>query len=185
MAKRPSKNICNFFGCLNKISCIILDAYKSYINMPQEPAPDRNSKVNIAKMRAHYAAHYDALGQFHLLNQFRVALPVDLQWIINLQPLQNWIWIKLSSWPPSRPDLKRKQEIHQGCTLSKQRKGRTLLRQSPKLLITIQKDFNNNNSKIVHPRITGATLITKTTTVATIKPLGDQKTLSTMLTKTR
>jgi len=43
MVMCSSENIWDFFGRLNKVNCIILDAYKSYSLMPAEPAPDANS----------------------------------------------------------------------------------------------------------------------------------------------
>jgi hypothetical protein len=76
---RPSKNVQDFFGHLNKIKCIIMDAYKSYTLMPAEPVPDVNGNVSLAAMREHYQARDETLGQFYLLNQLRAALPVDLR----------------------------------------------------------------------------------------------------------
>jgi hypothetical protein len=73
---------------LNKVNSIILDTYKSYTIMPPEPATDGNGNISLAAMRAHYAACNENKGEFYLLNQFRVALPVDLRWVINLQPMQ-------------------------------------------------------------------------------------------------
>jgi hypothetical protein len=87
MALRPPENVHNFFSRLNQINCIIMDAYKSYTLMPAEPVPDVNGNVRLADMRAHYAARDKCFGQFHLLNQFWAVLPVDLQRVINLQPI--------------------------------------------------------------------------------------------------
>ncbi len=40
MAMRSTENIRDFFGHLNKVNCIIMDAYKGYMIMPPEAAPD-------------------------------------------------------------------------------------------------------------------------------------------------
>ncbi len=56
MAMRSSRNIRDCFGHLNKVNCIILDAYKGYTLMPPEPAPDAHGIVSLAARRAHYAA---------------------------------------------------------------------------------------------------------------------------------
>ncbi len=87
MAMHSSENIRDFFGCLNKVNCIILDAYKSYTLMPPEPAPDAHGNVSLADMRAHYTTRDENLGQFYLLNHFWAALQVDLRRVINLQPM--------------------------------------------------------------------------------------------------
>jgi hypothetical protein len=55
--------------------------------MPAEPASDVNGNISLATIRAHYAARDENLGEFHLLNHFRAALPMDLHKVINLQPM--------------------------------------------------------------------------------------------------
>jgi hypothetical protein len=87
MTMHSSENIQDFFGHLNKVNSIILNTYKSYTIMPPELAPDANGNVSLAAMPAHYAARDENLGEFYLLNQFRAAVPVDLCWVINLQPM--------------------------------------------------------------------------------------------------
>ncbi len=84
MAMRPTENICDFFGRLNKVNTIILDAYKGYTITPPEPVPDANGNFSLAAMWAHNAALVENVGQFYLLNQCRAALPVDLKRVINL-----------------------------------------------------------------------------------------------------
>jgi hypothetical protein len=37
MAIRSAENIWDFFGRLNKVNCIIMDAYKGYTIMPAQP----------------------------------------------------------------------------------------------------------------------------------------------------
>jgi hypothetical protein len=88
MVMRSTETICDFFGRLNKVNSILLDTYKSYNIMPPEPAPDAHGKFSLAAMRAHYAARDENLGELYLLKQFCAALPVDLQRVINLQPMQ-------------------------------------------------------------------------------------------------
>jgi hypothetical protein len=50
MTMHSSENIWDFFGRLNKINNIILNAYKSYTIMPAEPAPHAKGKVRLAAM---------------------------------------------------------------------------------------------------------------------------------------
>jgi hypothetical protein len=87
MAMRPTENIRDFFGHLNKVNNIILDAYKGYTLTPPEPAPDANGNIPLAAHRAHNMALVENVVKFYLLNQFRAALPVDLRRVINLQPM--------------------------------------------------------------------------------------------------
>jgi hypothetical protein len=87
MTMCSSENIRDFSRCLNKVNCIILDAYKGFTLMPPELAPDVNGNVSFANMRAHYTARNENLGQFYLLNHFQAALPVDVRRVINLQPM--------------------------------------------------------------------------------------------------
>jgi len=85
---RPTENIRDYFGWLNKVNTIILDAYKCYTLTPPELILDANGNVTLAAMRAHNAALVENVVEFYLLNQFRAALPVDLRRVINLQPMQ-------------------------------------------------------------------------------------------------
>jgi hypothetical protein len=87
MAMHPTENIRDFFGHLNKVNNIILDACKGYTLTPLEPAPDVNGNISLADHRAHNAALVENVVEFYLLNQFRAALPVDLRMVINLQPV--------------------------------------------------------------------------------------------------
>jgi hypothetical protein len=45
IAMWPFNIVPEFFGCLNKINRIIMDAYKSNTLMPAEPVPDINVNV--------------------------------------------------------------------------------------------------------------------------------------------
>jgi hypothetical protein len=89
MAMRPTENIRDFFGRLNKVNTIILDAYQGYTLAPQDLVPDANG--NITMTQADHLAYKRALVEnvieFYLLNQFRAALPPDLRRVINLQPM--------------------------------------------------------------------------------------------------
>jgi len=88
MAMRPTENIRDFFGHLNKVKNIILDAYKGYTLTPPEPIPDANGNITLAAHTAHNVALVENVVEFYLLNQFLAALPVDLRRVINLQPMQ-------------------------------------------------------------------------------------------------
>jgi hypothetical protein len=87
MAMHPTENIRDFFGRLNKVNTIILDAYKGYTLTPPNPVPDANGNITLADHIAHNAALVENVVEFYLLNQFRAPLPVDLRRVINLQPM--------------------------------------------------------------------------------------------------
>jgi hypothetical protein len=87
MAMRPSENIRDFFGHLNKVNNIILDAFMGYTLTPPNPIPDANSEISLVDHFAHNAAFIENIIKFYLLNQFWAALPVDLRNVINLQPM--------------------------------------------------------------------------------------------------
>lgn len=53
MAMQPTENIHDFYGHINKINHIIMDAYKNYTLMHPELAPNVNGDVSLAGMRAH------------------------------------------------------------------------------------------------------------------------------------
>jgi hypothetical protein len=59
MAMRPSENIRDFFGRLNKVNTIILDAYQGYTLAPQDPIP--NHTGNITMTQAEHQAYKKAL----------------------------------------------------------------------------------------------------------------------------
>jgi len=84
MAMHPTENIRDFFGHLNKVNTIILDAYKGYTLTPPNPVPDANGNITLV---AYNVALVKNVVEFYLLNQFRAALPVDLRRVINLQPM--------------------------------------------------------------------------------------------------
>jgi hypothetical protein len=89
MAMRPMENVRDFFGRLNKVNTVILDAYQGYTLAPQDPVPDANG--NITMTRAEHQNYKKALVEnvveFYILNQFRAALLPDLRRVINLQPM--------------------------------------------------------------------------------------------------
>jgi len=87
MAMRPTENIRDFFGHLNKVNHILLDAYKGYTLTPPEPVLDAHGNISLADHRAHNVALVENVIEFYLLNQFRAMLPVDLRRVINLQPM--------------------------------------------------------------------------------------------------
>jgi len=91
MAMRPTENVRDFFGRLNKVNTFILDAYQGYTQAPQDSVPDANG--NITMMLVEHQNYKKALGlvenvvEFYILNQFRAALLPDLRRVINLKPM--------------------------------------------------------------------------------------------------
>jgi len=136
MAMRPTKNIPDFIGRLNKVNTIILDAYHGYTITPPNPVPDANGNpvpdvngnITYTDHLAHNRALVDNVVEFYLLNQFWAALPPDLRRVINLQPMhtldltRQFIWLQLNSAQRMRP------ETHPGFKLSNKKRKKTVLR---------------------------------------------------------
>jgi hypothetical protein len=78
LAMKPSENVTDYFGQLNKMAQIISDAYISCTNNPEEPAPDNAGNVQIAELRRYEKECDDNIMQFVLLNLFRASLPNNL-----------------------------------------------------------------------------------------------------------
>jgi hypothetical protein len=89
MGMRPTVIIMDFFGRINKVNTIILDAYQGYTLAPQDPVPDVNGNITMtmADHQAYKKALVENVVEFYLLNQFRAALLPDLRRVINLQPM--------------------------------------------------------------------------------------------------
>jgi hypothetical protein len=89
MAMRPTENVRSFFGRLNKVNTVILDAYQSYTLTPADPAVDNAGNVTmpLADFQAYKKALTENVVEFYILNQFRAALLPDLRRVINLKPL--------------------------------------------------------------------------------------------------
>jgi hypothetical protein len=89
MALRPMENIRDFFGRLNKVNTIILDAYQGYTLAPQDPVPDANGNITItlADHQTYKKALVENVVEFYILNRFHAALLPDLRRVINLQPM--------------------------------------------------------------------------------------------------
>jgi len=89
MAMRPTENIRSFFGRLNKVNTVILDAYQSYTMTPPDPAIDAtgNHVITPPDFQAYKKALVENVVEFYILNQFRAALLPDLRRVINLQPM--------------------------------------------------------------------------------------------------
>jgi hypothetical protein len=77
----------DFFGWLNKVNTIILDAYQGYTIAPRNPTPNANGNITYANHLTHCRALVKNVVKFYLLNQLRAAFPPDLRRIINLQPM--------------------------------------------------------------------------------------------------
>jgi hypothetical protein len=89
MAMRPTENVRSFFGRLNKVNTVILDAYQSYTLTPADPVADNagNFTMTLANFNAYKKALTENVVEFYILNQFRAALLPDLRRVINLQPM--------------------------------------------------------------------------------------------------
>ncbi len=89
MAMRPIENVRSFFGRLNKVNTVILDAYQSYMLTPHDPAVDGtgNHVITPADFQAYKKALVENVVEFYILKQFRAALLPDLRRVINLQPM--------------------------------------------------------------------------------------------------
>jgi hypothetical protein len=72
MEMRPTENVRSFFGCLNKVNTVILDAYQSYTLTPADPAVDNagNVTMTLADFQAYKKALTENIVEFSILNQF-------------------------------------------------------------------------------------------------------------------
>jgi hypothetical protein len=130
MAMRSSENIRDFFGRLNKVNTIILDAYQGYTLAPQDLVPDQTGNITMtqAEHQAYKKALVENVMEFYLLNQFRAALPLDLRRVINLQPMHTLVLdtaVRLATI-----ELGLQPGAHPGSKLSNRRKTRTTSRLS-------------------------------------------------------
>ncbi len=85
MAMRSSENIRDFFGRLNKVNTIILEAYQGYTLAPPDPVPDQTGNITMtqAEHNSYKKALVENVVEFYLLNKFRATLPPDLRRVIN------------------------------------------------------------------------------------------------------
>jgi len=109
MAMNLSENIGDFFGCLNKVNSIILDAYKSNTIMTPEPTPDVNGNISLAAIRAHNVAQKRTLQNFTSI----LCCTSDGFTSGHLP----WNWTPLSDWPRSSFVPRRKLNPHPGFKL--------------------------------------------------------------------
>jgi hypothetical protein len=86
---RPTENVRSFFGSLNKVNTVILDAYQGYTLTPADPTIDGtgNHVMTPADFQAYKKALVENVVEFYILNLFRAALLPDLRRVINLQPM--------------------------------------------------------------------------------------------------
>jgi hypothetical protein len=89
MAMQPTENVSSFFGRLNKVNTVILDAYQSYTLTLADPAIDAtgNHVITPPDFQAYKKVLVENVVEFYILNQFRAALLPDLRRVINLQPM--------------------------------------------------------------------------------------------------
>jgi hypothetical protein len=88
MQQRPTENVRSFFGRLNKVNRVIVDAYHSYTLIPANPPVDAAGNISNANFLAYKQALIQNVTEFYLLNQFRAALLPELRRVINLQPME-------------------------------------------------------------------------------------------------
>ena len=88
MAQRSTENVRSFFGRLNKVNAVIVDAYHGYTLTPANPPVDANGNISNADFLAYKQALIRNVTEFYLLNQFRAALLPELHRVINLQPME-------------------------------------------------------------------------------------------------
>ncbi len=89
MAMQPTENVKSFFGRLNKVNTVILDACQRFTLTPADPAIDAtgNHVMTPADFHTSKKALVENVVEFYILNQFRAALLPDLRRVINLQPM--------------------------------------------------------------------------------------------------
>jgi hypothetical protein len=81
MAMLPTENVRSFFGRLNKVNTVILDAYQGYTLTPADPVADAagNVTMTLNDFNAYKKALVENVVEFYILNQFRAALLPDLR----------------------------------------------------------------------------------------------------------
>jgi hypothetical protein len=85
LAMKQNENVRDYFGHLNMVNTIIMEAYDSYTVLPVEPVLTGNIQNDTAAMWAHVRASSINLAKFFLLNHFRAGLPTELRRVLNLQ----------------------------------------------------------------------------------------------------
>jgi hypothetical protein len=88
MQQRSTENVRSFFGRLNKVNRVIVDAYHSYTLTPANPPVDAAGNISNVDFLAYKQALIQNVTEFYLLNQFRAALLPELRRVINLQPME-------------------------------------------------------------------------------------------------
>ncbi len=88
---RPSENVRSFFGLLNKVNTIILDAYQGYTLTPPDLVADGSGNITLTlnDFNTYKKALVENVVEFYILNQFRAAILLDLRRVINLQPMHS------------------------------------------------------------------------------------------------
>jgi hypothetical protein len=88
MQQRSTENVRSFFGCLNRVNRVIVDAYHNYTLAPANPTVDATGNISNADFLAYKQALIQNVTEFYLLNQFRTALLPELHRVINLQLME-------------------------------------------------------------------------------------------------
>jgi len=85
LAMKQTENVRDYFGRLNMVNIIIMEAYESYTVLPAEPVLTGKIQADTDAMRAHVRQRDLNLAKFFLLNNFRARLPTELRRVLNLQ----------------------------------------------------------------------------------------------------
>ena len=85
LAMKQTENVRDYFGRLNMVNVIIMEAYNSYTVLPVEPVLTGNVQADNAAMRAHVRQCDINLAKFFLLNHVRAGLPTELRRVLNFQ----------------------------------------------------------------------------------------------------
>jgi hypothetical protein len=172
MAMRPTENVRSFFGRLNKVNTVILDAYQSYMLTLPKPAIDAtgNHIITPADFQAYKKALVEKVVEFYILNQFRAALLPDLRRVINLQPMHTLdldtavrlATIELRSKDKAKGSSKiqavqqeeeeenieaKSQNKQRGFNSNQNRGQQQMNRQQPRQGFCPQNNFRNNNTQ--------------------------------------
>ncbi len=87
MAMHPTENVRDFFGRLNKVNTVILDAYQGYTQAGFSSGRQWQHHHDAGGNQNYKKALVENVVEFYILNQFRAVLLPDLRRVINLQPM--------------------------------------------------------------------------------------------------
>ena len=86
LAMKQTENVRNYyFGQLNMVKVIIMEAYDLFMVLPVKPELTGNVQADTTAMRAYIRQCDINLAKFFILNHFRAGLPTELRRVLNLQ----------------------------------------------------------------------------------------------------